>query len=152
MTNVPRNESDRAATVCSVEQAFPDMSGLSARHLNYMRALAIGWPNPQIVQRLVARSALGGNPTLLERLDDPATRQKGMHRGLLAGESNTTTNPAAAAAKLAWSFPEPDGDREIATESREGAGDSGELRHRCRARAGSATNHASGACTIEARP
>lgn len=34
--------------------AFPGMKGLSARNLNYMRAVAEAWPDPEIVQQLVA--------------------------------------------------------------------------------------------------
>jgi hypothetical protein len=33
---------------------FPDMTGLSPRNLKYMRAFAEAWPDPAIVQRLVA--------------------------------------------------------------------------------------------------
>ena len=35
--------------------AFPGMKGLSARNLNYMRAFAEAWPDPEIVQQLVAQ-------------------------------------------------------------------------------------------------
>ena len=57
-----------------LREAFPDMDGLSSRNLKYMRAFAVAWPNQQIVQRVVARLPWGQNLTLLERLDDPATR------------------------------------------------------------------------------
>ncbi len=57
-----------------LREAFPDMDGFSSRNLKYMRAFAVAWPNQQIVQRVVARLPWGQNLTLLERLDDPATR------------------------------------------------------------------------------
>ena len=57
-----------------LREAFPDMDGFSSRNLKYMRAFAVAWPNHQIVQRVVARLPWGQNLTLLERLDDPATR------------------------------------------------------------------------------
>lgn len=57
-----------------LREAFPDMHGFSSRNLKYMRAFAVAWPNQQIVQRVVARLPWGQNLTLLERLDDPATR------------------------------------------------------------------------------
>ena len=34
---------------------FPDMTGLSPRNLNYMRAFAEAWPDQAIVQQLVAQ-------------------------------------------------------------------------------------------------
>lgn len=57
-----------------LREAFPDMDGFSSRNLKYMRAFAVAWPNQQIVQRVVAQLPWGQNLTLLERLDDPATR------------------------------------------------------------------------------
>ena len=57
-----------------LREAFPDMDGFSSRNLKYMRAFAVAWPKQQIVQRVVAQLPWGLNLTLLERLDDPATR------------------------------------------------------------------------------
>lgn len=39
--------------------AFPGMKGLSARNLKYMRAFAEAWPDPAIVQQLVAQLPWG---------------------------------------------------------------------------------------------
>ena len=37
-----------------LRHAFPDMSGLSARNLKYMRAFAAAWPERSIVQEALA--------------------------------------------------------------------------------------------------
>jgi predicted nuclease of restriction endonuclease-like (RecB) superfamily len=47
---------------------FPDMAGLSSRNLKYMRAFAEAWPDPAIVQQLVAQLPWGHNIRLLEAL------------------------------------------------------------------------------------
>ena len=57
-----------------LRQTFPDMQGLSARNLKYMRAFAAAWPDPAIVQRTVARLPWRQNIALLERLSDPKAR------------------------------------------------------------------------------
>lgn len=49
--------------------AFPDMKGLSARNLRYMRAFAVAWPEPAIVQQLVAQLPWGHNVILLNRFN-----------------------------------------------------------------------------------
>ncbi|NCO95942.1 MAG: DUF1016 domain-containing protein [Armatimonadetes bacterium] len=54
--------------------AFPDMKGLSPRNLKYMRAFAAAWPDPAIVQRVVAQLPWRQNIALLERLNDEKTR------------------------------------------------------------------------------
>lgn len=38
-----------------LRDAFPDMKGFSPRNLKYMRAFAAAWPDPEIVQRVVAQ-------------------------------------------------------------------------------------------------
>jgi predicted nuclease of restriction endonuclease-like (RecB) superfamily len=57
-----------------LREAFPDMHGLSPRNLKYMRAFAAAWSDRTIVQRVVAQIPWRQNITLLERLDDSATR------------------------------------------------------------------------------
>jgi len=47
---------------------FPDMTGLSARNLSYMRAFAEAYPDQQIVQQVVARLPWGHNVRLLDAL------------------------------------------------------------------------------------
>lgn len=47
-----------------LRSAFPEMTGLSSRNLKYMRALADAWPDPEIVQRIVAQLPWGHNVSL----------------------------------------------------------------------------------------
>ena len=67
--------------------AYPDMKGFSPRNLKYMRAFAAAWPEPSIVQRLVARLPWRQNIALLERLTDPQTRLWYAERALQQGWS-----------------------------------------------------------------
>jgi predicted nuclease of restriction endonuclease-like (RecB) superfamily len=53
---------------------FPEMSGLSARNLKYMRAFAEAYTNPEIVQQVVAQLPWGHNVRLLESVKDPLAR------------------------------------------------------------------------------
>ncbi|WP_395675190.1 YhcG family protein [Inquilinus sp.] len=53
---------------------FPEMQGLSPRNLKYMRAFAEAYPDPEIVQQLVAQLPWGHNLRLLEALQDPEER------------------------------------------------------------------------------
>lgn len=57
-----------------LRHAFPDMTGLSARNLKYMRAFAAAWPDPAIVQRVIAQLPWRQNIALLDKLSDPAAR------------------------------------------------------------------------------
>jgi predicted nuclease of restriction endonuclease-like (RecB) superfamily len=53
---------------------FPEMSGLSARNLKYMRAFAEAHTDPEVVQQVVAQLPWGHNVRLLESVKDPAAR------------------------------------------------------------------------------
>jgi predicted nuclease of restriction endonuclease-like (RecB) superfamily len=57
-----------------LREAYPDMSGLSPRNLKYMRAFAAAWPDPSIVQRVVAQIPWRSNIAILDKLDDPTQR------------------------------------------------------------------------------
>ncbi len=57
---------DRLAA--DLRRAFPEMTGLSARNLKYMRALADAWPDGEFVQRVVAQLPWGHNVSLLDAL------------------------------------------------------------------------------------
>ena len=57
-----------------LRQAFPEMTGLSSRNLKYMRALADAWPDPEIVQRIVAQLPWGHNVSLLDTVKAPEER------------------------------------------------------------------------------
>jgi predicted nuclease of restriction endonuclease-like (RecB) superfamily len=58
-----------------LREVYPDMSGLSPRNLKYMRTFAAAWPDPSIVQRVVAQIPWRSNLALLEKLNDPELRQ-----------------------------------------------------------------------------
>ncbi|WP_213992568.1 PDDEXK nuclease domain-containing protein [Sodalis sp. dw_96] len=47
-------------------RAFPEMTGLSARNLKYMRAFAQAWPDGEFVQQVVAQLPWGHNVRLLD--------------------------------------------------------------------------------------
>ena len=54
-----------------LRHAFPDMSGLSARNLKYMRAFAAAWPERAIVQQAVAQLNWYHNLALLDNSKIP---------------------------------------------------------------------------------
>jgi predicted nuclease of restriction endonuclease-like (RecB) superfamily len=53
---------------------FPQMTGLSYRNLQYMRSFASAWSGGPIVQQAVAQLPWGHITVLLDKLDDPVTR------------------------------------------------------------------------------
>ena len=57
-----------------LSKAFPDMRGFSPRNLKYMRAFAAAWPNPAIVQEVLAQITWYHNLTLIEKLKAEADR------------------------------------------------------------------------------
>ena len=64
---------DRLAHDLQVE--FPGVEGFSTRSLKYMRALAEAWPEPELVQGLIARLPWGHNLRVLDRIKDRPTRE-----------------------------------------------------------------------------
>ena len=63
---------DRLAA--DLQRDFPEMTGLSPRNLKYMRAFAEAFPDPEIVQQVVAQLPWGHNVRLFEAVKDPAER------------------------------------------------------------------------------
>ena len=63
---------DRLAA--DLRRDFPEMSGLSARNLKYMRAFAEAHTDPEIVQQVVAQLPWGHNVRLLDHVKNPAER------------------------------------------------------------------------------
>ncbi|WP_346730613.1 PDDEXK nuclease domain-containing protein [Caballeronia sp. dw_19] len=49
-----------------LRRIFPEMTGLSARNLKYMRAFAAAWTDAEFVQRVVAQLPWGHNVSLLD--------------------------------------------------------------------------------------
>lgn len=64
---------DRLAT--DLRQTFPEMKGLSARNLKYMRSFAEAWPDGEFVQQVVALLPWGHNTRLLESVKLPSERE-----------------------------------------------------------------------------
>jgi predicted nuclease of restriction endonuclease-like (RecB) superfamily len=58
-----------------LRRAFPDMTGISARNLKYMRSLAEAWPDREIVQQLVAQLPWGHNTVLLQAVKSASERE-----------------------------------------------------------------------------
>jgi len=63
---------DRLST--DLRNAFPNMRGLSARNLKYMRTFSEAWPKRAIVQEALAQLPWYQNLALLEKLDTPDDR------------------------------------------------------------------------------
>jgi predicted nuclease of restriction endonuclease-like (RecB) superfamily len=63
---------DRLAA--DLSQSFPEMTGLSARNLKYMRAFADAWPDIEFVQQVVALLPWGHNVRLLDAVKAPEQR------------------------------------------------------------------------------
>lgn len=57
-----------------LKDAFPDMSGFSARNIKYMRKFAECWPDYEIVQRVVAQLPWRTNIKLIDKLDSQESR------------------------------------------------------------------------------
>jgi len=70
-----------------LRREFPEMKGFSSRNLFYMRAFARTWPDGEIVQRPVAQLPWGHIITLVERIDDPVTREWYVDRSIAHGWS-----------------------------------------------------------------
>jgi hypothetical protein len=58
-----------------LRRAFPEMTGISARNLKYMRAFAEAWPQEEFVQQVVAQLPWGHNVHLLDAIKSPAERE-----------------------------------------------------------------------------
>jgi len=64
---------DRLAKDLGTE--FPGIEGFSPRNLRYMRAFAEAWPEPVILQQLIAKLPWGHQTRLLDRIKDRPTRE-----------------------------------------------------------------------------
>ena len=64
---------DRLAA--DLRRAFPEMTGISARNLKYMRAFAEAWPREEFVQQVVAQLPWGHNTHLLDAVKSTAERE-----------------------------------------------------------------------------
>lgn len=60
-----------------LRRAFPDMTGISARNLKYMRFFADTWPDRAIVQQVAAQLPWGHNIVLLQAVKSATEREWG---------------------------------------------------------------------------
>ena len=58
-----------------LQTTFPGVEGFSPRNLRYMRAFAKAWPEPEILQQLVAKLPWGHNLRVLDRVKDRTVRE-----------------------------------------------------------------------------
>ena len=109
---------DRLAA--DLRRDFPEMTGLSSRNLKYMRAIAEAFPDPEIVQQLVARMPWGHAIKLVESVKDPEMRlwyarqavEFGWSRAVLVHqiESNLHARQGKALTNFARTLPAPQSD------------------------------------------
>lgn len=57
-----------------LKERFPDARGYSPRNLKYMRAFAVAWTDPEVVQRSAAQLPWRQHQLLLDKLDRPDQR------------------------------------------------------------------------------
>ena len=76
---------DRLAA--DLRHEFPEVRGFSPRNLKYMRRLAEAWPDPSIVQQLVAQIPWGHNCIILDKIDDPRLREYYIRKAIEYGWS-----------------------------------------------------------------
>ena len=70
-----------------LQAAFPGVEGFSPRNLRYMRAFAEAWPDPAILQQLIAKLPWGHNLRVLDRIKDRPTREWYLRAALERGWS-----------------------------------------------------------------
>jgi len=84
--------------VADLRHAFPEMTGLSARNLRYMRAFSEAYPDRGIVQQLVAQLPWGHIVVLLSAVKKPDEREWYMRETVENGWSrNVPETPLAGA-------------------------------------------------------
>lgn len=72
-----------------LRRAFPEMTGISARNLKYMRAFAEAWPEEEFVQQVVAQLPWGHNTLLLDAVKPPDQRAWYARRAIENGWSRS---------------------------------------------------------------
>jgi predicted nuclease of restriction endonuclease-like (RecB) superfamily len=96
-----------------LHSAFPEITGFSVRNLNYMRALAETYSDPEFVQQVVALLPWGHNIALLEKLKAPEERawyaqqilQNGWSRNVLIHHLETKLYARQLGAVKTHNFP-----------------------------------------------
>jgi len=72
-----------------LQASFPGVEGFSSRNLRYMRAFAEAWPDPAVLQQLVAKLPWGHNLQVLDRIKDRITREWYLRAALEHGWSRS---------------------------------------------------------------
>lgn len=104
--------------------AFPEMRGLSARNLKYMRAFAAAWPDRSIVQQVAAQIPWFHNVILLNKLKDARTRlwyarkarEQGWSRNVLAMQIDARLHEREGMAVTNFPATLPPGDSDLAAQ------------------------------------
>lgn len=89
-----------------LRERFPDARGYSPRNLKYMRAFATAWPDPEVLQQVVAQLPWGHQTVLLDKLDGSELRRwyaaaaldQGWSRAVLALQIETRFHERAGKA------------------------------------------------------
>jgi predicted nuclease of restriction endonuclease-like (RecB) superfamily len=76
-----------ARLAADLRRTFPEMTGLSARNLGYMKSFAEAYPSHEILQQLVAKLPWGHNVRLLDAVKEPSERAWYAHQSLEHGWS-----------------------------------------------------------------
>lgn len=103
-------------------RAFPEMTGLSARNLKYMRAFAQAWPDAEFVQQVVALLPWGHNVRLLDTVKTSKERawyarqaiEHGWSRNVLAHQIDSNLFARQGSALTNFSRTLPAGQSELA--------------------------------------
>ncbi len=103
-----------------LRRAFPDTKGFSERNLKYMRAFAEAWPDPAIVQQVVAQIPWGHSVRILDKTNSAEERrfyadktlEHGWSRNVLVAqiESGLYRRQGGAITNFGRTLPEPDSD------------------------------------------
>lgn len=104
--------------------SFPEMRGLSARNLKYMRAFAAAWPDRSFVQQVAAQIPWFHNVVLLNKLKDPRTRiwyarqarEQGWSRNVLALQIDARLHERQGRAVTNFPATLPPGDSDLAAQ------------------------------------
>jgi predicted nuclease of restriction endonuclease-like (RecB) superfamily len=100
---------------------FAGMRGLSPTNLDYMRRFAAAWPDIEIPPQVVGRLPWGYVRELLDKLDDPATRERyasqaveqGWSRAVLANQTMSQLHERSGRAPSNFGMALPAGDSEL---------------------------------------
>jgi len=108
-----------------LRSAFPDMRGLSARNLMWMRQFAVAWPDQAIVKRCVSQLPWRSNVALMQKLQDHDTRlwyaqravEQGLSRDLLVAQIQSRLHERQGQAQHNFAATMPPVDSDLAAQA-----------------------------------